>query len=77
MATLTIRLSDAQRDRLAATAAERGMNMNKPMERLSVRVLVNPDTESRFQMRAAHRDTGRGLKPLAELDRQNSHKRAH
>ncbi len=69
MATLTIRLPDAHRDRLAAMAAQRGLSMNKLMEELSVRALAEHDTEMRFRMRAARGDTGRGLKLLAELDR--------
>ena len=36
MATLTIRLSDAHRDRLAAMAARRGLSLDKLMEELSV-----------------------------------------
>ncbi len=35
MATLTIRLPDAHRDRLAAMAARRGVSLNKLMEELS------------------------------------------
>ena len=40
MATLTIRLPDAHRDRLAAMAARRGVSLNKLMEELSVRALA-------------------------------------
>ena len=40
MATLTIRLPDAHRDRLAAMAARRGLSLNKLMEELSVRALA-------------------------------------
>ncbi len=72
MATLTIRLPDAHRDRLAAMAAQRGMSMNKLMEELSVRALAEHDTEMRFRMRAARGDAGRGLKLLAELDRRHA-----
>lgn len=75
MATLTIRIPDAHRDRLAAMAAQRGLSLNKLMEELSVRVLAEHDTEMRFRMRAAHGKVTRGLKLLDKLDRhydQNS-----
>ena len=68
MATLTIRLPDAQRDRLAAMAAHRGVSLNKLMEELSVRALTEHDTELRFRMRAARGDSARGLKLLDQLD---------
>ena len=71
MATLTIRLPDAHRDRLAAMAARRGLSLNRLMEELSVRALAEPDTEMRFRMRVARGDTGRGLKLLDELDRRH------
>ena len=69
MATLTIRLPDAQRDRLAAMAARRGVSLNKPMQELSVRALAEHDTEMRFRARAGLGDAARGLEVLAELDR--------
>ncbi len=72
MATLTIRLPDAHRDRLAAMAARHGLSLNKLMEELSVRALAEHDTEMRFRMRAARGDTGRGLKLLEELDRRHA-----
>ena len=68
MATLTIRLPDAHRDRLAAMAAQRGQSLNKLMEELSVRALTEHDTEMRFRMRTARGDAVRGLKLLDELD---------
>ena len=71
MATLTIRLPDAHRDRLTAMAEERGMSMEKLVEELLVRALAEHDTEVRFQTRTARGDTGRGLKLLAELDRRH------
>ena len=72
MATLTIRLPDAHRDRLAAMAARRGVSLNKLMEELSVRALTEHDTELRFRMRAARGDAARGLKLLEELDHQHA-----
>ena len=75
MATLTIRIPDAHRDRLAAMAAQHGLSLNKLMEELSVRALAEHDTEMRFRMRAARGKVTRGLKLLDKLDRyydQNS-----
>ncbi len=69
MATLTIRIPDAHRDRLAALAAQRNLSLNKLMEELSIRALAEHDTEMRFRMRAARGDAGRGLELLDQLDR--------
>ena len=71
MATLTIRLPDAQRDRLAAMAARRGVSLNKLMQELSVRALAEHDTELRFRARAARGDAARGLELLDGLDRRH------
>lgn len=68
MATLTIRLPDAQRDRLAAMAARQGVSLNKLMQELSVRALAEHDTEMRFRIRAARGDVRKGLKLLDKLD---------
>jgi len=68
MATLTIRLPDAHRDRLAAMAARRGVSLNKLMEELSIRALTEHDTEMRFRMRAARGDVRKGLKLLDKLE---------
>ena len=72
MATLTIRLPDSHRDRLAAMAARRGLSLNKLMEELSVRALAEHDTEMRFRTRAAGGDPARGLRILEELDRRHT-----
>ena len=72
MATLTIRIQDAHRDRLVAMAAQRGVSLNKLMEELSVRALVEHDTEVRFRMRAARGDKDHGLELLDELDRRHA-----
>ena len=72
MATLTIRLPDTHRDRLAAMAARRGVSLNKLMEELAVRALTEHDTEMRFRMRAARGDAAHGLKLLDELDYQHA-----
>ena len=68
MATLTIRLPDAQRDRLAAMAARRGVSLNKLMQELSVRALTEHDTEMRFRIRVARGDVRKGLNLLDKLD---------
>ena len=70
MATPAIRLPDAQRDRLAAMAARRGVSLNKPMQELSARALAGHDTEMRFRARAARGDAARGLALLDALDRR-------
>ena len=72
MATLTIRLPDTYRDRLAAMAARRGLSLNKLIEDLSVRALAEHDTEMRFRIRAARGDTARGLKLLDTLNRRHA-----
>ncbi len=72
MATLTIRIPDALRDRLAAMAAWRGLSMSKLIEEISSRALAERDTEMRFRMRAARGDPAPGLKVLDELDRPHS-----
>ncbi len=72
MATLTIRLPDAQRDRLAAMEARRGPSPNELMQELSVRALTEHDTEMRFWMRAVRGEPERGLKVLDDLDRRHA-----
>lgn len=76
MATLTIRIPDAHRDRLKAMAAQRGLSLNKLMEELSVRALTEHDTEMRFRMRAARGEVERGLRLLDELDRRHAEAKA-
>ena len=71
MATLTIRIPDAHRDRLAALAAQRNLSLNKLMEELSIRALSEHGTEMPFRMRAARGDAQRGLEVLDELDRHH------
>lgn len=72
MATLTIRVPDSHRDRLAAMAAQRGVSLNKLMEELSTRALAEHDTEMRFRLRAARGNVERGLAVLDKLDRTHS-----
>ena len=71
MATLTIRVPDATRDRLAAMARSQGVSLNKLMEELSTRALAEHDTELRFRLRAARGDPTRGLAILDALDERS------
>ena len=72
MATLTVRVPDSHRDRLAAMAKKRGVSVNKLMGDLSVRALTEHDTEMRFRVRAARGRVDRGLAVLNKLDRIHS-----
>ena len=72
MATLTIQIPDALRDRLAAMAAQRGVSVSKLMEELAARALTEHDTEMRFRLRAARGKVERGLAVLDKLDRIHS-----
>lgn len=69
MATLTIRMPDANRDRLAAMAAARGVSLNKLMEELSIRAIAEHDTELRFRARAERGDPEKALDILDQIDR--------
>ena len=69
MATLTIRLPDAHRDRLAAMAARRGVSLNKLMEELSTIAVAQHDAETRFRALAARGSVEEGLRVLDKLDR--------
>ena len=71
MATLTIRMPDANRDRLAAMAAQRGISLNKLIEELSVRAISEHDMEMRFRTRAARGNVDAALEILDRLDQQN------
>ena len=55
MATLTIRLPDAQRDRLAAMAARRGVSLNKLMQEFAARGLAVLDELDRLHGSAGDR----------------------
>ena len=71
MATLTIRMPDPYRDRLAAMAAQRGISLNKLMEELSIRALAEHDTEMRFRMRAARGNVSKALEILDRAEPDN------
>lgn len=73
MATLTIRMPDANRDRLAAMAAERGVSVNKLMEEIAMRAISEHDVETRFRARAARGDAHAALAVLNRLDGVGGH----
>lgn len=50
-------------------AAQRGLSVNKLVEELSVRALVEHDAEMHFRLRASRGDSALGLKLLDKLDR--------
>lgn len=68
MATLTIRMPDLHRDRLAAMAVQRGISLNKLMEELSIRAISEHDTEMRFRTRAQQGNVTRALEILDNVD---------
>ena len=68
MATLTIRLSSDQHERLKVLAARRGTSLNKMFEEFSTRVLAEADAEARFLARAARGDTETALALLDTSD---------
>lgn len=72
MSTLTIRLPHDQHERLKALAASRGTSLNKLFEELTTKALTEFDAETRFRLRAAKGDRGRGLEILEKLDRIHS-----
>jgi predicted transcriptional regulator len=68
MATLTIRLSDEQHERLRQLAERRKISMNKLIEELSTVALTEFDAETRFRARVARGSREEGLKLLDHLD---------
>ena len=70
MGTLTIRLPDEQHERLKTLAARRGVSLNKLFEEFSTKAISEFDTETRFRLRAAQGDKGRGLAILDGLDKK-------
>ncbi|MDF0601171.1 toxin-antitoxin system HicB family antitoxin [Psychromarinibacter sp. C21-152] len=68
MATLTIRMPDSSRDRLAAMAADRGVSLNKLIEEISTRAIAEHDTALRFRARAARGDVEKAMDILDRLD---------
>lgn len=68
MSVMTIRLPDAQHERLRQLARTRGVSVNKVIEELTTRALTEFDLETRFRTRAARGDPEEGLRLLDQLD---------
>lgn len=68
MATLTVRLPDDKHDRLKALASHKNTSVNKLMEDISTRALVEFDSEVRFRTLAVAGNTDKGLALLDKLD---------
>lgn len=72
MSVMTIRLPDAQHDRLRQLARTRGVSINKVIEELTTRALTEFDLETRFRTRAARGDPEKGLRLLDRLDQEDA-----
>ena len=70
MATLTIRLSDENHERLRRLAERRQFSMDKLIDELFTTALAELDAETRFRVRAALGSPKEGLKLLDLLDRE-------
>ena len=68
MATMTIRMPDAKRDRLRRLAAASGVSVNKLVEEWASVALAKFDSETRFAARAARGRAVRGRALLDKLD---------
>ncbi|KAA9129733.1 toxin-antitoxin system HicB family antitoxin [Marinihelvus fidelis] len=68
MGTLTVRLPDEQHRRLKALAKRRRISVNKLMEELSTRAIVEFDVETRFRALASRGSVEQGLDALRQLD---------
>ena len=68
MSVMTIRLPDAQHERLKTLAAHCGVSLNKLFEEFATRALTEFDVETRFRVRAARGSAEAGLKLLDRLD---------
>ncbi len=68
MATMTIRIPDAQHVRLKRLAARQGVSLNKLVEQWSNVALAQFDAETRFRVRASRGDPQAGLALLDKLD---------
>lgn len=72
MSVMTIRLPDAQHERLRQLAQSRGVSVNKVIEDLATRELTEFDLETRFRTRAARGDPEGALRLLDRLDRDEA-----
>ncbi len=68
MSTLTIRLPQAQHERIKVLAKHRGISLNKLFEEFSTKALAEFDSEVRFKARAVKGDASIGLELLDKLD---------
>ncbi len=68
MSVMTIRLPDAQHERLKRLASSRGISLNKLIEELTTRALTEFDVEACYHARAARGIPAEGLRLLDELD---------
>ena len=68
MSVMTIRLPDAQHERLKRLARSRGVSLNKLIEELTTRALTEFDVEARYRARAARGNPAECLRLLGELD---------
>jgi plasmid stability protein len=68
MSTMTIRLPDAQHERLKLLARSRGVSVNKVVEEITTRALTEFDVETRFRVRAARADIDKALALIDRLD---------
>jgi plasmid stability protein len=68
MSTMTIRLPDAQHERLKLLARSRGVSVNKFVEEITTRALTEFDVETRFRVRAARGDIAKALALIDRLD---------
>jgi predicted transcriptional regulator len=71
MSTLTIRLPDDTAEQLKGHAKERGMSVNKLVERMANEAIASFDTETRFRALAATADIPAALAVLDRLDRKD------
>lgn len=72
VSVMTIRLPNAQHERLRQLARTRGVSVNKVIEELTTRALTEFDLETRFRTRAARGDPERGLRFLDRLDSEDA-----
>jgi predicted DNA-binding protein len=66
MTTMTIRLPDAEHERLKLLAESRGVSVNEVIEEITTRGLTEFHLETRFRVGAARGDV---VKALALMDR--------
>ena len=68
MATMIVRLTDEKHKRLKLLAKQMKVSLNKFIDELSTRALVEFDAQMRFEVRAKRGSKKRGLVLLDKLD---------